>query len=399
MKYVLENNSPVPISSGKPSNVKSEINASGIQGDVRQVSVTINVDHSYTSDLEISLLGPAGQRVLLVKSTGGSGNNFRDTTFNDGSNSSISQAFPPFRGVFRPNESLGVFKNLDPNGTWALEIKDRAFEDGGSLYQWSLAITTEKVPSAFTIQVAFTGGLTSGQQAVFQAAADRWQEIIVGNLPSVDVGPPYGVIDDVVIEASGISIDGVSGILGQAGPTMVRNGSFLPARGIMQFDTADLANMEANGSLFGVIFHEMWHVLGGGTIWSSLGLLQGAGTNNPIFLGPKAMEEFAKLSSASSPTPVPVANTGGGGTRDAHWREAVFGNELLTGFIDSGFNPISAMSIASMKDLGYEVDMNAADPYQLPSNLQLAMLGVGGHGNHTHDCCSMARPAAIVLPG
>ena len=36
----------------------------------------------------------------------------------------------------------------------------------------------------------------------------------------------------------------------------------------MSFDTADLARMEADGSLTDVILHEMGHVLGFGTLWS-----------------------------------------------------------------------------------------------------------------------------------
>ena len=35
----------------------------------------------------------------------------------------------------------------------------------------------------------------------------------------------------------------------------------------MSFDTADLAQIEADGSLVRVIMHEMGHVLGIGTIW------------------------------------------------------------------------------------------------------------------------------------
>jgi hypothetical protein len=51
----------------------------------------------------------------------------------------------------------------------------------------------------------------------------------------------------------------------------------------MQFDTADLANMQANGTLGDVITHEMGHVLGIGTIWTMKGLLSGASGNNPTF--------------------------------------------------------------------------------------------------------------------
>ena len=46
-----------------------------------------------------------------------------------------------------------------------------------------------------------------------------------------------------------------------------------------RFDTADLASLESDGRLLGVILHEMGHVLGIGTIWETFGLLFGAGTS------------------------------------------------------------------------------------------------------------------------
>jgi hypothetical protein len=63
---------------------------------------------------------------------------------------------------------------------------------------------------------------------------------------------------------------------------------------------------------------------------------------------------------------VPVENQeGGAGTRDSHWRASVFKNELMTGFLTTGLNPLSRVTIASFGDLGYQVDQTAADPYQL----------------------------------
>ena len=105
------------------------------------------------------------------------------------------------------------------------------------------------------------------------------------------------MIDDVLIEASGTPIDGPGGILGQAGPTHLRpagagTAAFIPAKGRMQFDTADLAAMQANGTLNDVITHEMGHVLGIGTIWTTKGLLSGASGNNPVFTGTNAKREY-----------------------------------------------------------------------------------------------------------
>ena len=145
-----------------------------------------------------------------------------------------------------------------------------------------------------------SAGLSSSQKDAFAAAADRWTKVIVGDLPSVRIGDE--VIDDVLIIAQGKPIDGVGKILGQAGPTHLRPANagaaaFLPARGTMVFDSADLAAMQSRGTLKDVITHEMGHVLGIGTIWDVKRMLKGPGTQNPTFDGASA-----KKSSASSST-------------------------------------------------------------------------------------------------
>lgn len=211
--------------------------------------------------------------------------------------------------------------------------------------------------SLFDIVVNFAGGLTASQQATFTGAELRWESIIIGDVPDV------GAIDDVEIMAEGVAIDGPGGILGQAGPTGLRAGSFLPFQGIMQFDTADLAALEASGQLQDVILHEMAHVLGFGTIWQSLGLLTGAGGPDPRFTGPQATAEF-NTRFGMAVADIPVENTGGPGTADSHWRETVFNNELMTGFLNSGVpNPISRITVAQWADLGYVVNITQADPY------------------------------------
>ena len=52
-------------------------------------------------------------------------------------------------------------------------------------------------------------------------------------------------------------------------PAERRSGSQLPVRGIMEFDSADLAALEASGQFENVILHEMGHVLGCGTCGTS----------------------------------------------------------------------------------------------------------------------------------
>jgi hypothetical protein len=234
------------------------------------------------------------------------------------------------------------------------------------------------IRSAYKIEVRFVGGLNTAQKNAFKTAAKRWTKVIVGDVPSVMVSGE--VIDDLLIMAQGVDIDGPGKILGQAGPTHLRPAAagvnaFLPAKGLMSFDTADLAQLQADGTLVDVITHEMGHVIGIGTIWSNKRVLAGANSNDPRFTGAAAKKEYGVLT-GGAPTPVPVENTGGAGTKNSHWRETLFVNELMSGFIAAPNNPLSRLTVASLQDLGYVVDLTAAEPYALPDLRAMAEAGL-----------------------
>ncbi|MER7486325.1 leishmanolysin-related zinc metalloendopeptidase [Streptomyces sp. NPDC126497] len=257
-------------------------------------------------------------------------------------------------------------------------VATHTFQTYRAVASFERAKEVARTTSPFTIEVRFLGGLTKNQQEAFTVAADRWARVVVGDLDTALVGGD--VIDDLLIEAEGVDIDGPGKVLGMAGPTDFRDesarfGRFLPAKGVMRFDSADLDVMEANGTLVDVITHEMGHVLGVGTLWSTFGLLKGVGGQNPTFVGTGAMAEFAALLGEQDPVPVPVANFGGPGTRDSHWREAVFVNELMSPFISGRDNPLSRMTAASLGDMGYQIDLEGAEPYGLPDLLQIAREG------------------------
>jgi hypothetical protein len=256
------------------------------------------------------------------------------------------------------------------------------------------------IKSAYKIEVRFVGGLNTKQKNAFKTAAKRWSKVIVGDVPSVTVSGE--VIDDLLIMAQGVPIDGPGKILGQAGPTHLRPASagttaFLPAKGLMSFDMADLAAMQSDGTLVDVITHEMGHVIGIGTIWENKNLLVGANTNNPRFKGVAAKKEYGALK-GTGPTAVPVENTGGPGTMNSHWRETVFRNELMSGFIAAPDNPMSRVTVASLQDLGYVVNLRAAEPYSLPDLQALAEAGL--MSVHAGDEPQHALPifAPKVLP-
>jgi len=184
-------------------------------------------------------------------------------------------------------------------------------------------------------------------------------------------------IDDLVIFARIEPIDGVNGILGAAGPCVIRSSNHLTLLGLMRFDIADVASLETNNQLRSVIQHEMGHVIGIGSLWPTFGLLKNPSTAggpslDTYFSGPNAIDAFNSIggSTYTGGQKVPVENMFGPGTINGHWRESVLANELMTGFINTGANPLSVVTVRSLADLGYTVNASGADPFQLTLSLQ-----------------------------
>lgn len=244
----------------------------------------------------------------------------------------------------------------------------------------TFTVNAAATASQFTIDLDFRTTATPAQQAAFNNAKARWQAVITGDIPDFNVSgaPPCesvtstGIVDDVKILVFLEPIDGVGNVLGAAGPCIIRGSSRLTVIGVMRFDTADLPNLEANGSLDDVILHEMGHVLGYGTLWdqSIFNFLAGACTPTPTYTGPNAVAAFTG-SNGGAGNSVPVENfqpdpmVCNNGTRDSHWEEDVFRSEVMTGFITGTFRPLSLTSIQSLKDLGYVINPAAADPFNI----------------------------------
>lgn len=247
--------------------------------------------------------------------------------------------------------------------------------DGTHVTTAQRALTVGAGPSeTFDIEVEFVGSLSAEAQAAFDAAEARWEQVLARGIPAVTVnaaadsclsGAPAinRAVDDVVIQAKVVVDDGPGGRLAFAGPCLIGSSDKLPRLGRMSFDEADLAPLIANGTLDDVVMHEMGHVLGIGTVWTNLGFLSGGGTSDPRFTGARASAAWSSFDRTGT---VPVEGDFGAGTRDSHWDEATFGNELMTGFVSNFANPMSRLTISSMADLGYLVDVSSADAYSLP---------------------------------
>jgi hypothetical protein len=200
--------------------------------------------------------------------------------------------------------------------------------------------------SEYNIEIIFQGSWTTSLQQAFIVSANAISKYIIGDVP--DIFYYNRIIDDLSITASLVNIDGTGGILGQAGPNVLRQGLYQPVNGVMQFDSADAAYYNSIGLFDDIVLHEMLHTVGFGSVWNYRGLVSGA-----VYTGALANAVYPGTEW------IPVENDGGSGTAGAHWEESVFGNELMTGYIDSD-NSLSYMTIASLGDLGYNVISGAS---------------------------------------
>ncbi len=263
--------------------------------------------------------------------------------------------------------------------------------------------------AGFDISLRFVNMPSANQLTTFGQAATRWETIITGDLSNIanfssaagSCNSPNAIqeaLDDLIIIVRLENIDGAGAVLGSAGPCLVRTAG-LTALGSMRFDTSDLPSLEAAGSFGSVILHEMGHVLGIGTLWNSKGFLQLASTTSAKqdthFNGPEAIAGFnvvggTNYTGAGQQVPggakVPVENctnntptTCGGGTINSHWREGVLKSELMTGYLGSSVtgNPLSVLTIGSLKDIGYVVDLNQADSFFEVMSLQAGLMAEG----------------------
>ncbi len=277
---------------------------------------------------------------------------------------------------------------------------------------FALAMPANAQVTPFNIELNYTG--PAQFQSAFDAAEATWESVITGwidgiNIVSDNGGNSFYNIGDnlssVFIDANLAPDDGVGGTLGSAGPNQFVNDGFrwLASHGAMNFDSADIQNLANSGSLEDVILHEMGHVLGIGTLWTTNNLYN-SGTGQ--YTGANALAQY-QTEFNNSATFVPVELGGGGGTANGHWDEGYvisagdtvldqngltvidpnnvnFGRSrtaaLMTGVLDSGADTfISATTLGSFQDLGYSVDFSITQAVPEPSSaFAIVLLGIAG---------------------
>lgn len=153
--------------SGPATPYPSTITVSGVTGAVNRVSVRLNgFSHAFPDDVDVLLVSPAGQKVLLMSDAGG-GHTVTNLslTFSDG-NATVPDSTALASGTFSPTDyetdvldsfpapapagtpgvALAAFKGGSPNGDWSLYVVDDSTGDAGAIGGgWVLTLDTVNV--------------------------------------------------------------------------------------------------------------------------------------------------------------------------------------------------------------------------------------------------------------
>jgi subtilisin-like proprotein convertase family protein len=91
-------------------------------GTVGNVSVAVDITHSYISDLNVTLIPPAGPSIPLHARSGGDQDN-------------IIKTYTP-----ATTPALATLRGIAAQGAWRLRVADVAASDVGKLNRWKLQI-------------------------------------------------------------------------------------------------------------------------------------------------------------------------------------------------------------------------------------------------------------------
>lgn len=251
-------------------------------------------------------------------------------------------------------------------------------------------IVNDDGQDGFQITVNYIGNVGDRVRTAVTQAVAKWQQVITGDVPSY-VNPFNGqLVDDIVLDvrmgllgpAFPTGTDGATGsnTIANAGPLYggapgvngqlaIRPSPRLPYWGTIGFDPANAATDSAQ-SLYTTALHEIGHALGFGTpllVEARAGYPNGlvvplAGNQaNPVYIGTAALQAYNQIFQRNAVN-IPMESEGGDGTALVHWDDAAVPSELMNGFLTIGA-PLSRITVGAMQDLGYQVNMNAADNY------------------------------------
>jgi FG-GAP-like repeat/Bacterial pre-peptidase C-terminal domain len=263
-------------------------------------------------------------------------------------------------------------------GSYVLQVS--SYHSQAANYALSTNFTSAlSDPQRFTLQVSFgegSEGLNATARSAIVAAAQFWESAIL-------TASPLLAQPSLTLNVVGKTLNQTDGsadlsTLAYSGPNLVSDGQTITIQtGTATINTRRLDQVNADPTALRLLMiHEFAHTLGFGTLWQPIGFLKADGTI--LNLGKSLIDQptvtyngasyagyaYGELLGTYQPTAVPL-DPGG----LAHWSEARFDTELLTPYIEfpGVAMPLSQLTLAALRDLGWGVNYGAAQAYSLPA--------------------------------
>lgn len=161
---------------------------------IDDLDITVNITHTYVSDLDLYLVSPWGDSVQLAEdpTTFPAGANMTNCRFDD----EAEEAFDyetltaPFTGSWRPFATLEAFDGFTTAGAWRLRAIDNEAADTGTIGIFTIHVTHEAspvdnggagLPTEFAMSPAFPNPFNPSTQITFDVPVTTNAEMKVFN--------------------------------------------------------------------------------------------------------------------------------------------------------------------------------------------------------------------------
>ena len=105
---------------------------------ISDVNIEVSIQHTYLSDMILTLVAPDGTEVILARNIGGARSNLVNTVFDQEAINLIEDGSAPFTGSFVPTGDLTVFNGQSSFGIWRLKVEDVGPQDTGRIILFNI---------------------------------------------------------------------------------------------------------------------------------------------------------------------------------------------------------------------------------------------------------------------
>ena len=226
------------------------VTVSGMTGTISKVVVRVNgLTHTFARDIDMILVGPGGQKVMLMSDTGGNLPINATLTFDQTVAGLLPASTTIATGTYKPTDiihggtndnfptpgpapvpaapplgtatyvtpaGLGVFNGLSPNGTWNLFVVDDGSGDAGNISGgYALTITTDgAVPVPAPVAAVAPASLAFG--TVTTGTLSTTQNITVSNTGNANLVVSTPTLTGVDLSQFAITNNGCTTVLAGA---------------------------------------------------------------------------------------------------------------------------------------------------------------------------------------